>query len=263
MKDFENILLEKEQEDLLAIIVEAARNVPREQRDKFYAIGIYESPQHLIHHQGLPNETWALLGDIETLARERLLALTCGNDRTSASFDVTPLGFSYYEYLKQRSGQPSQRIEIQSRNYLNSDYFQRKYPAAYKKWADAEIMLWSSDSEQQLTTIGHLCREALQEFATVLVDQYKPPQVNQEKNNTVARIRAVLVSQSDRLGKTLNPLLDALLTYWGTVSDLVQRQEHGAQKEGQPLIWEDARLVIYQSIVVMYEISNALERSKR
>ena len=263
MKDFENILLEKDQEDLLAMIVEAARNVPREQRDKFLAIHLEERSQHLIRHQGLPNETWANLGDIETLAREGLLALTYGNDRTSANFDVTPLGFRYYEYLKQRSGQPSQRIEIQSRNYLNSDYFQRKYPEAYKKWANAETMLWASDSEQQLTTIGHLCREALQEFATVLVDQYKPPNVDQDKKHTIARIDAVLKSQSDRLGTTLKPFLDALLAYWRTVNDLVQRQEHGAQKEGQPLIWEDARLVVFQSIIVMYEIGNALDRSKR
>ena len=263
MKDFENILLEKDQEDLLAMIVEAARNVPREQRDKFLAIHLEERSQYLIRHPGLPNETWAYLRDIETLAREGLLALTYGNDRTSDNFDVTPLGFRYYEYLKQRSGQPSQRIEIQSRNYLNSDYFQRKYPEAYNKWANAETMLWSSDSEQQLTTIGHLCREALQEFATDLVSQYKPPNVDQDKKHTIARIDAVLKSQSDRLGTTLKPFLEALLDYWGTVNDLVQRQEHGAQKEGQRLVWEDARLVVFQSIIVMYEIGNALDRSKR
>jgi hypothetical protein len=263
MKDFENILLEKDQEDLLAMIVEAARNVPREQRDKFLAIHLEESSQHLIRHQGLPNETRANLGDIETLAREGLLALTYGNDRTSANFDVTPLGFRYYEYLKQHSGQPSQRIEIQSRNYLNSDYFQRKYPEAYKKWANAETMLWASDSEQQLTTIGHLCREALQEFATSLVDQYKPPNIDQDKKHTGTRVTAVLDSQSDKLGKKLKAFLVALLAYWGTVNDLVQRQEHGAQKEGQRLVWEDARLVVFQSIIVMYEIGNALDRSKR
>ena len=263
MNNFENILLEKEQKELLSIIVEAARNVPREQRSKFHAIGVFDATQHMLIHQGFHNrEEWAYLGDIEALGRAGLLALT-RTDRDSILFDVTPLGFRYYEYLKQRSGQPIQRIEMQSRNYLKSVYFQQKYVTAYKKWTDAEAKLWSSDSEQQLTTIGHLCRESLQEFATSLVDQYKPQKVDQDKVHTVARIRAVLDSQSDSLPKTVKPFLDAILVYWGTVSDIVQRQEHGSQKEGQPLVWEDARLVVFQTIVVMYEISNALERSKR
>jgi hypothetical protein len=46
--------------------------------------------------------------------------------------------------------------------------------------------------------------------------------------------------------------------YWGTVSDLVQRQEHGAQKQGAELTWEDARRVVFQTAIVMYEVSRAL-----
>jgi hypothetical protein len=40
---------------------------------------------------------------------------------------------------------------------------------------------------------------------------------------------------------------------------LVQRQEHGAQKEVTPLTWEDARRVVFQTCVVMYEINRALK----
>jgi len=40
---------------------------------------------------------------------------------------------------------------------------------------------------------------------------------------------------------TEQELKAALLAYFGTVSDLIQRQEHRAQKQGTPLNWEDAR----------------------
>ena len=48
------------------------------------------------------------------------------------------------------------------------------------------------------------------------------------------------------------------MTYWGTVSDLVQRQEHGAQREGKQLVWEDARRVVFQTANVMFEIDRSL-----
>jgi hypothetical protein len=51
---------------------------------------------------------------------------------------------------------------------------------------------------------------------------------------------------------------EALLAYFGTVSDLVQRQEHGAQREGAPLRWEDARRVVFQTAMVMLELDRAL-----
>lgn len=257
---FESILLEKEQEELLFILVEATRNVPQQQRQKFYAItSVGSTLSHILHPGFANNDTQAYMGDIEILGHQGLLALTYG-DHQSVRFDVTPLGFRYYEYLKQRAGQPIQQIEAQSRNYLEGDLFQRKYPQAYQKWSDAESMLWSSESEQQLTTIGHLCRESLQEFATALVEQYKPINIDQNTAHTVARIKAVLETQRERLGTTLVPFLDAMLVYWGTVNDLVQRQEHGGQKEGQPLIWEDARRVVFQTGVVMFEISTGLAR---
>ena len=259
---FENILLEKEQEELLCILVEAARNVLREQRHKFWAADVDQSYQSVIKHGGLLNgQGRAYMGDIEALGHIGLLASTY-EDRGLVQFDITPLGFKYYAYLKQRDGQPIQRIEAQSRNYLNSELFQRKYPQAYQKWANAEALLWSSDSVQQLTTVGHLCRESLQEFASALVDQFKPPNVDPDKAHTVARIKAVLDMLAARLGTTKKPFLEALLTYWGTVNDLIQRQEHGGQKEGHPLIWDDARRVVFQSAVVMLELSNNLEQIK-
>jgi len=55
------------------------------------------------------------------------------------------------------------------------------------------------------------------------------------------------------MGASPAAFLDSLLALWGTVHDLAQRQEHGAQKEGPPLGWEDGRLLVFHTVVVMFE----------
>lgn len=261
---FDEVLLEPEQKGLLCQLVEAARNVPRDKRHKFLAAQSFGGDSIL--HDGLPGGSIrAYFGDIEILANEGLVHLSYGSERTPM-FDVPPLGFKYYEQMKQQSGQPIQQVETEVRTYLNTQAFREKYPAAYQKWADAEAKLWASESVRELTTVGHLCREAMQDFADALLQRYQPPNVEEDakkdKTKIIARVRAVLDldQQRGQMGETVKPFLDALLTYWGTVSDLAQRQEHGAQKEGEPLVWEDARRLVFQTAVVMFEIDRTLAR---
>lgn len=253
---YEYILLEPEQENLLITLVEAARNIPREKRQEF--IFTQTGGGAFIQHPGLKNQGHPVYkGDLDILGRSDLLALSYRPG--GAMFcDITPLGFRYYEYLKQRLGQPVQRVEVSFRSFLDAETFRRQYPTAYQKWTEAEKILWSADSDQQLTMIGHLCREAIQEFVTALVEQYQPPNVTADKAHTVARMKAVLAMNSERLSVTVQPFIKELLDYWGTVIDLIQRQEHGGQKEGQPLVWEDGRRVVFNTVVVMFEIDHAL-----
>ena len=257
------VLLEQEHQELLAILVEAVRNVPRDKRQKFL-VTYFESRgtgKAEVVHPGLTNRTleW-YLGDLEMLTRAGLLAMTPLRG-FGWELDVTPEGFAYYRMMKQQMGEPTQRLETTMNQYLTSAHFQERYPQAYQKWAAAESLLWGSDSREQLTMIGHLCREAIQEFATVLVDQFQPSHVKQDKASTVARIRTVLDLQDHMLGNTVKPFLDALLVYWGTVSDLIQRQEHGAQREGVALVWEDGRRVVFQTAILMFEFDRSLTRS--
>ena len=44
------------------------------------------------------------------------------------------------------------------------------------------------------------------------------------------------------------------------MSDLAQKQEHGGQKEGEPLVWEDTRRIVFQTILVMFEIDKSLSK---
>jgi hypothetical protein len=60
------------------------------------------------------------------------------------------------------------------------------------------------------------------------------------------------------VGPSVRPHLEALLNYAGTVIDLGQRQAHGTAKEGQALVWDDARRVVLQTIVVFVELDRAL-----
>jgi hypothetical protein len=252
------VLLDREQEELLKVLVEASRNVPRDQRRKFMFTQSY-GPEDRIQHPGLPDQMMpAYEGDLDVLEREGLLNASYTGQRGNRFFDVSPVGFRFYEDMQQRLGTPAQQVEEVLKRYLEADAFQQTYPLAYRKWVEAEELLWASDSQQQLTTIGHLCREAMQEFATALVDRYQPPGVDTDQAHTVARTRAALNQHASKLGATVAPFFDALLAYWGTVSDLVQRQEHGAQKEGHPLVWEDGRRVVFQTAIVMFEVDRAL-----
>jgi hypothetical protein len=250
-----SVLLELEQEELLKTLVEASRNVPRDQREEFHLLT--DGDGDSVMHPGLPGRELRVHGgDVDILKAQGLLLVT-QIGRMHRSFVVTPQGSSLYEEMQHRLGAPTQQVEETLIRYLDSDAFQRSYPEAHRKWSEAAELLWKSDSQQQLTTIGHLCREAVQVFATALVERHQPPGVDQDKAHDINRIQAVVDQRRSRLGTTAG-LLDALVPYWRAVSGLVQRQEHGAQKEGRPLVWEDGRRVVFHTLIVMFEVDRAL-----
>jgi hypothetical protein len=245
-----------EQRDFLAKLVEASRNVPAAQREPFIYTETHDGSD--LRHPGLPDSHLAAYaGDLDVLEREGLLNVT--HRGAARMIDVTPRGFQVYEELRRHAETPLRQVEEDLMRYLDSDAFQQSYPEAYRKWSEAATRLWASDSEQQLTMVGHLCREAMQAFATTLVDRHQPPGVDQHKAHDINRIRAVLNQHAARIGTTTAPFLDALVAYWKAVSELVQRQEHGSQKEGWPLVGEDGRRVVFQTAVVMFEIDRTLK----
>lgn len=250
--------LEPEQEQLLNALVEDARSVPRSEREDFVLISYEEAAfiQGPGTHRNFPDFQPS---DLHVLASAGLIGVSSYAKKGQGfSFYITPKGFRYYEDRKREAGEPARQGEAEIAEYLDSALFQDSYPVAYAKWAEAASMLWSSDSERQLTTIGHLTREAVQEFATVLVERHQPPNVASNPTKTVARLQAVIDQRAPALGSRHRAMLDALLVYWGTVNDLIQRQEHGAQREGETLRWEDGRRVVFQTAVVMFEIARAV-----
>jgi len=247
------LLLEPEQEELLCLLVEASRKVPRDEGQEFKYC--YDLNGNRLSHPGLPKHSPVpQIPDLEVLARNNLIRIRPTGPRPEF-FYVTPEGFSYYLQIKQRLGIPPHRVEATVKSYLSGDPFRSVYPLAYDRWTQAEEKLWQGSSSASLSSVGHLCREALQEFTAVLIQgQPNPP----PKERTVARLRAVIANHAGSCSDSVAASLDALIVFWGTVSDLVQRQEHAGQKEGAPITWEDARRVVFMSFYVMYEIDRAL-----
>lgn len=246
----------KEQEDLLIALVEAARKQPREQRYKFEFTPTLSGPI-LIGLDDYPNPN---KGDVEILGQERLLNTSYTSEDT-LQFDVTPRGFRYYEHLMKSRDEAVERVEGTLFRYLDASGFEKRHPDAYAKWKQAEELLWSSDSASQHTAIGHHCREAMQFFATSLVEAYKPLKVEPDITKTKNRIKAVIEHAKSGTSSKISALLDTMADYWDALIDLAQRQEHGAQKEGQALNWEDSRRLVFQTVLVMTEIDRALINS--
>jgi hypothetical protein len=98
----------------------------------------------------------------------------------------------------------------------------------------------------------------MQEFADQLIKISQVPDDSKGKADTTARIRALLAATGQQLGTKEKDFLKSLVSYWSDVYDLTHRQEHGFQKEGSPLIWEDARRVVFHTFLVMFEIDRAL-----
>jgi hypothetical protein len=251
---FGNLYLEPEQEQLLADMVEAERKVPRASRRPFIFADSSEGG-HLLH-EGFRRQESVYRGDLMTLAERRLLRLDFGG-RGTPNFDVTPEGRAYYEYMKRRAGEPAAQVTAEVRSYLDTDRFRSDFGSAFVLWAEAEATLWAADSMGAYTEIGHKCRESMREFTEVLLQRHPTASRDPNPANTVARLRSVIASASETSPK-VEALADALIVYWGTVSDLAQRQEHGALKEGAELDWEDARRVVFHTGIVMFEIARLL-----
>jgi hypothetical protein len=250
--------LEDEQKKLLAKFVEAHLNSPPEARGVFLASEAMGDPQARFLHSRVQQLGFkGSRADAEVLARVGLLQMSWSS-RGTPTFYVLPAGIQAYQQMK-TEGSFVRQVQDDILDFLSDAGFAKKHAAAYAKWTQAARLLRSAESRDQLTTIGHLCREAQQAFAESLAAQHRVDVSKVESAKTVAKLRAVLDAQKARMGATPTSFLSALVAYWGELSDLIQRQEHGAQREGRPLIWEDARRVVFQTCVVMYEIEKTLE----
>lgn len=251
-----------EQEELLVQLVEAARAVPRDQRENFLHVA-FNGPD-ILFHPGFPiaKQIEVITQDLDILARNGLLDLSV-NSSGNREYWITPLGYRYYEHLKTRDAEPIEQVEREIRRLVESTGFADRYPESQARWLAAARALWTADSAKEASTVGHLCREAMQAFATELIAHYEVEDADSNPAHDVARVRAVLTTVGARLSSAERGLLDALLAYWGSVSDLVQRQEHGAQRERERLAWEDSRRVVFQTAVLFYEVDQSLRRVPR
>ena len=252
--------LEPEQEQLLITLVEASRDIPRDRREFFLLRSLGGDE---IQGGNLVSSISVAAADVEHLGASGLLRIHAHPDGTQASFTVTPEGLEHYAAIHQHAATPLQRVDARIQSYLESADFRSACPAAFQRWREAEELLWAPDSGDHLTAIGHKSREAMQEFAAALVARHQPPGASPDPTKTLDRVSAVLRMYRGRLGERRLALLNGLFEYWRAAVDLVQRQEHGGQKEGEPLGWEDGRRVVFQTANAMVELHRATEQAAR
>lgn len=253
---FDDIDLDATQRQLFFELAEAHRTAPRGQR-RFLLLRYFNSATPQL--QQLGGQTWTELDDhdLDVLVDYGLLMQGFSN-KGDPHFDVSPGGQRFYTWLREQAGAPVAQVEGAVRGFVDASWFRDRFPTAHEKWTEAVELLWSDRAERELSRIGHTCRESIQEFADDLVEHAGlRDQVTDDNAKDVARLRAVLDDQN--VSGTRRAQLDALLVYWGTTSDLVQRQEHAAQKEGEPITWDDARRVVFHTLTVMYEVARTVE----
>ena len=132
--NFEDILLEEEQR-LLVALVEASRKQPRDRRQKFMAVQTFSGT--VLAGLDYPG---VYIGDIEALGISGLLNTSYSSEGT-LNFDVSPLGYHYYEYLMKSRGTSVERIEEAIFHYLQATAFEKRHSEAYAKWRQAEELL--------------------------------------------------------------------------------------------------------------------------
>jgi hypothetical protein len=148
---FQDFTLEQERKDLLALMVEAQRTVPREQWTEYF-VQRMSGGETFFYGPGM-NTSGVVPSDLDALADWGLLRpgfTSSGN----SSYDITPDGRRYYEWMKLEQGQPAERVEIETRQHLEGDEFRKEHPRAYDKWSKADTLLWGADTETAFTQIG-------------------------------------------------------------------------------------------------------------
>jgi hypothetical protein len=211
-----------------------------------------------MHHPGVASDDNDISLDDLAILEHRGLVLQTGSTNSGLlrRIVVTPEGNEYYSML--RAEDPAAQAETEVLAYLDSGRFRSQHPAAYDHWSRAARSLGSGDTDEQYTEIGHHCRLAMQDFADSLLALHPSAGVASDKTRTVERLRAVFASQGGSPSKSVTAVLDALIAYWGTIADLAQRQEHGAHREGESLLWRDARRLVFLTGAVMFEIAQEM-----
>ncbi|BAS29370.1 hypothetical protein [Limnochorda pilosa] len=241
--------LTPDQLELLQGLADAVRRVPKGQPKEFLASSDQEGSEvlalagHYRHHGVSPS-------DLEELADQGLVRITERRRYGDLLFSVTNRGM-------QVAGLGSPAALVERRVRFVQDRLPEPYRLAQDLMDQAASRLSDAHDEHDYSEIGHKCREAMQEFAEQLYQQVVPAsqQRTLPKDKTVDRTRAVLETWKPEAGDTTVALLDALLVYWGAVSDLGHKVEHRSQKAGRPLTLQDAERAVLYTYLVMAELA--------
>lgn len=132
-------------------------------------------------------------------------------DETLKTFELRREALDAYDRAHRDADAPVAAQEHLVVERVSSDAFAVRHREASAKWRDAEALLWADDSARNLTTIGHLCREAMQLFVTRLIELHNVTTVAEDNPaRTINRLHAVIEAWKPGIGSRTAALLDAL-----------------------------------------------------
>ena len=153
---------------------------------------------------------------------------------------------------------PMEKVFAENRSKLGSERFRAAFPNAYEPWADATKLLYGDDAMAQLSTVGHKVREAAQAFATTAIEMFGANEPPSDVKLVKKRLGAVIAQNRDYMSEKKRKVLEDLGNLWESTVDLIERQEHSAQKEGEPVTFEDGRRVVSLMMSLMLEFAMIL-----
>jgi hypothetical protein len=169
---------------------------------------------------------FAPLADLEMLHRAGLADFQ-QRGHGSGELSPTPEAFQYYRALCLEAGSAAIRLDDTVRRRLVQTGFEAKFPGAFKKWSEAERVLWTTDSATHGTTVGHLVRESLQVFAGELISLTRTEDADPDPTKSKNRIRSVVPRQNPiRVGPRRNEASEP-------IQDAGDSAEHRDRMEGQ------------------------------
>jgi hypothetical protein len=160
-----------------------------------------------------------------------------------------------------------ERIEDYLRAYLEDERFRSTHPLACGRWVVAWEMLWCADSRAKVTAVGQRARDALQAFATSLLERCTPLAMDPHWPDLLADgsrrpdpldgLTSVTDAYREQLGEQRSELLRGLLENWRALVESLSRHEDGSQPPAERLRWEDGRRVVLLTALVMVEIDRS------
>jgi hypothetical protein len=160
------------------------------------------------------------------------------------------------------------RIEDYLRAYLEDERFRSVHPLACGRWVVAWEMLWCADSRAKVIAVGHRSRDAMQAFASSLVEQSIPPALDPgwpevltdgpRRADPLEGLLTILDACRHELGEERHALLCELAGGWRALLEAVQCHEHRPQAGDVRLRWEDGRRLVLFTALVMVETDRSL-----
>ncbi|MBI2304776.1 MAG: hypothetical protein HYU86_08545 [Chloroflexi bacterium] len=245
-----------EQEEILFKLVEADRRARQTGTARtIFPVRTFGGDSFLIGGEEIEGD----YDDFLELGNKGYINLTM-NSRGEYGGAVTTEGLTYYK--NKRSELPPLEQLVRARFAYLSGETSKRHATVAQLLKEAGNLLWDAEHEFDFSAIGHKCREALQEFSISLYQDLCPDGESLPKDKTLNKMCAVTSKLKPKLGDTDYGLASALFGMWKAVNLLAQKVEHRSQKEGLPLVFEDAeRLVLYSHLVVT-EIDLLVEKTK-